>query len=774
MTVAEKRFILVLVHLWILSSAALATRNSHPRLKLSHKELWNLNRTSFFYGSRGSLELRTMLLDEYQERLFIGGRNHLYSLNLDRLNEEYREIPWSSTQMQVEECQMKGKDKFECANFIKILHPYNRTHLLACGTGAFDPVCAFIHMGHRREDRLFNLETNHIESGRGRCPFDPNSPCISTLSRGELFVGLYTDYWGNDATVFRMSNHSYTRTETDDKQQLNDPKFVGSFAIPDNDDHDDDKVYFFFTEKAIEKESGINAVYTRVARVCANDLGGQRMLVNKWTSFLKSRLVCSVPGINGIDTYFDELEDVFLLKKKDEKNPEIFALFSTTSNVFKGYAVCVYHMNDIRAAFNGPYAHKEQPEYHWTFFEGKVPFPRPGSCASKMNGGMFSSSKDYPDDVLRFVRAHPIMYQSIHPVHKRPILLKTDGEQNFKQIAVDRVEAEDGHYNVIFIGTDKGIVLKLITIYNKERDSMEEVLLEQLSVFKVPVSITEMEISAKRQQLYIGSESGIAQVKVHQCDLYGSACADCCLARDPYCAWDGMSCSRYYPAGQFTKRRFRRQDVRHGNAVQQCSGQQRNGDELEKSEVKLVYGVEHNSTLLECTPRSLQAKVLWFIQRGSDIRKEEVKTDDRIIKTEHGLLVLELHKTDAGTYLCQTVEHGFVQTVTRITLEILEEDRIEDLFHREEEDESHLKAPCPVPPVIAPGSTKLWYKEFLQLIGYSNFHKVEEYCEKVWCTDKKHKKLKALQSKWKYTHPQDRRPKARAEHRRTPRHALDT
>jgi len=39
---------------------------------------------------------------------------------------------------------------------------------------------------------------------------------------------------------------------------------------------------------------------------------------------------------------------------------------------------------------------------------------------------------------------------------------------------------------------------------------------------------------------------------------------------------------------------------------------------------KLVYGVENNSTLLECRPRSLQASVMWYIQHGVDM--EEVKT----------------------------------------------------------------------------------------------------------------------------------------------------
>lgn len=39
----------------------------------------------------------------------------------------------------------------ECANFVRLLQPYNRTHLLACGTGAFQPMCAFVNVGHRGE-----------------------------------------------------------------------------------------------------------------------------------------------------------------------------------------------------------------------------------------------------------------------------------------------------------------------------------------------------------------------------------------------------------------------------------------------------------------------------------------------------------------------------------------------------------------------------------------------------------------------------------------------
>lgn len=51
---------------------------------------------------------------------------------------------------------------------------------------------------------------------------------------------------------------------------------------------------------------GVKA-YRDVLMSLQNDMGGHRSLVNKWTTFLKARLMCSVPGVNGIDTHFDEL-----------------------------------------------------------------------------------------------------------------------------------------------------------------------------------------------------------------------------------------------------------------------------------------------------------------------------------------------------------------------------------------------------------------------------------------------------------------------------------
>lgn len=139
-----------------------------------------------------------------------------------------------------------------------------------------------------------------------------------------------------------------------------------------------------------------------------------------------------------------------------------------------------------------------------------------------------------------------------------------------------------------------------------------------------------------------------------------------------------------------------------------------------------------------------------------------------------GLLFLRVRKSDTGTYFCQTVEHGFVHTVRKITLEVVEEQKVEGMFHKDHEEERHHhKMPCP-PLSSVPQGTKPWYKEFLQLIGYSNFQRVEEYCEKVWCTDKKRKKLKMSPSKWKYANPQEKRLRSKPEHYRLPRHTLDS
>lgn len=54
------------------------------------------------------------------------------------------------------------------------------------------------------------------------------------------------------------------------------------------------------------------AVYSRVARVCKQDKGGPHQFGDRWTSFLKSRLNCSVPG--DYPFYFNEIRKLLCLE----------------------------------------------------------------------------------------------------------------------------------------------------------------------------------------------------------------------------------------------------------------------------------------------------------------------------------------------------------------------------------------------------------------------------------------------------------------------------
>ena len=72
------------------------------------------------------------------------------------------------------------------------------------------------------------------------------------------------------------------------------------------------------------------AVYSRVARICKNDVGGsQRVLEKHWTSFAKARLNCSVPGESFF--YFDVLQSVTDIIHIDGV-PSVVGVFTTQMN----------------------------------------------------------------------------------------------------------------------------------------------------------------------------------------------------------------------------------------------------------------------------------------------------------------------------------------------------------------------------------------------------------------------------------------------------------
>lgn len=155
------------------------------------------------------------------------------------------------------------------------------------------------------------------------------------------------------------------RTEQYDLSQLNQPDFISTFEYKEF-------IYFFFRENAMETMNCGPTIYSRVARVCKNDKGGPYQFNNRWTSFVKTRLNCSIPG--DYPFYFNELKATSQIVLKPALGPDadhhqqrgvIYAVFQTPDNSIPGSAVCAFDFDDIEAAFNGRFKGQKDSNSNW-------------------------------------------------------------------------------------------------------------------------------------------------------------------------------------------------------------------------------------------------------------------------------------------------------------------------------------------------------------------------------------------------------------------------
>lgn len=150
-------------------------------------------------------------------------------------------------------------------------------------------------------------------------------------------------------------------------------------------------------------------------------------------------------------------------------------------------------------------------------------------------------------------------------------------------------------------------------------------------------------------------------------------------------------------------------------------------------EDRSVYGVENSSMFLECSPKSQRALIYWQLQKPNDDRKHEIKLDDRVLRTEQGLLIRSLTQTDTGVYHCQAVEHGFIQPLLRLNLQVIPAQKLGDIL--------------PGLPGVGGGAGhsakhRLWYRDFLSLLDHPDLNSVEEFCDRVWKKERKQKRVK--------------------------------
>ncbi|TRY69624.1 hypothetical protein DNTS_032743 [Danionella cerebrum] len=585
-----------------------------------------------FRGS--SMNYSLLVLEDGPGVLYVGARGALFALQASDISSASpKTIDWEASEEQMNQCLNKGKDsKTECYNHIRFLQRFNSTHLYTCGTHAFSPLCTYI------DEREFRFSSG-FEEGREKCPYDPTKGYTGLLIDQQMYTASQYEF-RSFPDIRRNYPNPTLKTEEAPTQWLQDADFVGSALVRESLSSsvgDDDKIFFFFTEKSEELTPYFsNNRVARVARVCKRDRGGLLTLQKKWTSFLKARLVCSLPDY---EFHFNVLRSVFYLEAS-----------SPQDSVFYAYSVL-----EIQWAFEGPYMEsKVDSGSKWTQYTGKVPEPRPGSCITdELRERGINSSINLPDDVLHFVRRHPLMYRQILPQERRPLLLKRNVD--YTKIAALHVTGADGRiYHMLFIGTDEGWLQRAV----KVKDHLH--IIEELQLFEEPQPVESIVISEKQRSVYVGSHTAVVQLPLCTCSRY-SSCFDCVMARDPFCAWDGLECvmvTSNHSRANLTQDMF--------NGMVGCERASADDQVLRRSR-SVMAG---DDVLLQCELSSNLATPEWTLG-GQHLQGYGLDSGFRI--GTDGLLVIGAQTYQSGEYCCLALENGVHVPVVVYSLTIRQE-----------------------------------------------------------------------------------------------------
>ena len=260
--------------------------------------------------------------------------------------------------------------------------------------------------------------------------------------------------------------------------------------------------------------SVIQAVYSRVARVCKDDNGGEK---KSWTSFLKSRLNCSVPG--DIPFYFDEIQSLH----RDPTDSSVYALFTTPDNALAGSAICRFDLREISRNFaSSPFKAQADADSNWLPVAVPPGASRPGQCG-RPSGSTGS-----------FARRHTLLDRAARSVGSRPIAVVPSLAERLTSIDVARERG--GRRLRVTAGTSDGKVLILSVDDESYRQPVPRVtMLHSVRVFAPGTHVKSVVTTAERVAAF--SDLEIVSVPVQRCDVLAT-CADCIGLSDEKCLWN--------------------------------------------------------------------------------------------------------------------------------------------------------------------------------------------------------------------------------------------
>ncbi|XP_016144995.1 semaphorin-4A-like [Sinocyclocheilus grahami] len=295
---------------------------------------------------------------------------------------------------------------------------------------------------------------------------------------------------------------------------------------------------------------------------------------------------------------------------------------------------CIYINSKTFSMATGPSGKPEEGR-------GRCPYD-PYQKSTAITCGLHNAS----DNALRFVKDNFLTDKSVRPVIQGLTLVSPD--KSYSNIAVQRVRGARGRdYTLLYLLTESGFLHKAVLLENGAH------IIEEIQVFHQPQPVKNLLLSVSKGAVLIGSSEGVVSVPMSNCSYYLS-CAECVLARDPFCGWDPVMklCTDIHSHDHLV------QDVDEGNVSAQCTyvtPRSRSGQSRTPSSE--VVSVSLNEVVdLQCPGASHLAKRHWERLNTQLSPKIYIQSDD-------GGLSFVATPSTLGHYLCQAVENGYSQTL---------------------------------------------------------------------------------------------------------------
>ncbi|XP_008515018.2 semaphorin-4A isoform X1 [Equus przewalskii] len=576
------------------------------------------------FHQKGLQDFDTLLLSGDGGTLYVGTREAIVALNIQdpgvpRLKNM---IPWPASDRKKSECAFKKKsNETQCFNFIRVLVSFNATHLYACGTFAFSPACTFIEL---QDSYLLPILEDKVVEGKGQSPFDPAHKHTAVLADGMLYSGTMNNFLGSEPILIRtLGSQPVLKTDNFLRWLQPDASFVA--AIPSTQ-----VVYFFFEETASEFEFFEKLHTSRVARVCKNDVGGEKLLQKKWTTFLKAQLLCAQPG----QLPFNVIRHAVLLPANSSTESRVYAVFTSQWQIggTRSSAVCAFSLENIKRVFEGKYKELNKETSRWTTYGVPDISPRPGSCSVGPSS----------DKALTFMKDHFLMDEQVVGT---PLLVKSGVE--YTRLAVETAQDIHGHSHVVmYLGTSTGSLHKAVV----SGDSGAH-LVEEIQLFPDPEPVRNLQLAPTQAAVFAGFSGGVWRVPRANCSVYES-CMDCVLARDPHCAWDPESRICHLLPTPIPK--SWKQDMERGNPDWACANGPMPRSHRPQSRpqiIKEVLAVPNSILELPCPHLSALASYHWSHGRAA--------VPEASSTVYNGSLLLLLRDGVGGLYQCWATENDF-------------------------------------------------------------------------------------------------------------------